>query len=75
MVARHEIAGPENACMESFRRIARDMREQRQALTRSSSDAGRGFRFCTRHSLRYAAAKPCPSCFPSATSGRYVGQR
>lgn len=75
MVAQRETTRTENAWMDSFRRIARDMREQRHALTRSSADAGRGFRFCARHRLRYAAALPCPSCFPPVASGRYVGGR
>lgn len=61
--------------IDSFQRIARDMREQRQELSRSSSDAGRGFRFFARHSLRYAVGKPCPSCFPMSPSGRFVGRR
>jgi len=56
--------------MDSFSRIARDMRERRQALTRRSSDGGRGFRFCERHRKRNPTGTHCPACMPSASYNR-----
>lgn len=50
--------------MDSFRRIARDMRIERQARSRSSSPAGCGFLFCEKHRLRYPISKGCTTCVP-----------
>lgn len=61
--------------MDSFSRIAREMRDQRQALTRTSSPAGRGYRFCSRHRVRYAEASPCPGCFPPVATVRQTRRR
>ena len=63
-VAAFETVWRKNVSMDSFRRIARDMREERQARNRLSSFGGRGHRFCEKHRKRFPDSGLCPECFP-----------
>ena len=50
--------------MTSFRKLMRDSIEERRALTRRYTPAGRGFMFCERHRERYPDTQACPVCLP-----------